>query len=39
MAEPENNAEIPVTPSSGNVFADLGFPNPEEELLKADLVR
>jgi predicted XRE-type DNA-binding protein len=23
--------------SSGNVFADLGFPNPEEELAKADL--
>jgi predicted XRE-type DNA-binding protein len=23
---------------SGNVFADLGFPNPEEELLKAKLV-
>lgn len=28
-----------VTPSSGNVFADLGFDNPEEELLKAKLVR
>lgn len=25
--------------SSGNVFADLGFANPEEELLKAKLVR
>lgn len=25
------------TPSSGNVFADLGLPNPEERLLKADL--
>ena len=24
---------------SGNVFADLGFPNPEEELLKAQLAR
>jgi predicted XRE-type DNA-binding protein len=24
---------------SGNVFADLGFANPEEELLKAKLVR
>lgn len=24
---------------SGNVFADLGFENPEEELLKAQLVR
>ena len=28
-----------VTASSGNVFADLGFDNPEEELLKAELVR
>lgn len=24
---------------SSNVFADLGFPNPEEELLKAQLAR
>jgi predicted XRE-type DNA-binding protein len=29
---------IPVTESSGNVFADLGFPNPEEELAKAQLL-
>lgn len=28
-----------VTSSSGNVFADLGFDNPEEMLLKAELVR
>src|ERR1700730_5007793 len=28
-----------VTASSGNVFADLGFGNPEEYLLKAALVR
>jgi predicted XRE-type DNA-binding protein len=28
-----------VTASSGNVFADLGIANPEEELLKAKLVR
>jgi predicted XRE-type DNA-binding protein len=28
---------IPVTPSSGNVFADLGFDEPEEELTKAQL--
>jgi predicted XRE-type DNA-binding protein len=28
-----------VTKSSGNVFADLGIPNPEEHLLKAELVR
>ena len=26
-----------VTEVSGNVFADLGFPNPEQELLKAQL--
>ena len=28
---------IKITRSSGNVFADLGFPNPEQELLKAKL--
>ena len=28
-----------VTASRGNVFADLGFANPEGELLKAKLVR
>ncbi len=27
------------TASSGNVFADLGFAHPEEELLKARLIR
>ena len=27
-----------VTTGTGNVFADLGFENPEEELLKAKLV-
>jgi predicted XRE-type DNA-binding protein len=26
-----------VTESSGNVFADLGLPNPEQELMKAEL--
>lgn len=26
-----------ITPSSGNVFADLGFAEPEEELTKAQL--
>ncbi len=31
--------DISITHSSGNVFADLGFANPEEELLKAKLVR
>jgi predicted XRE-type DNA-binding protein len=29
--------QIPVTPSSGNVFADMGLPEPEEELTKAQL--
>ncbi len=29
---------IAVTPGSGNVFADLGFRAPEEELAKAKLV-
>ncbi|RUW62420.1 helix-turn-helix transcriptional regulator [Mesorhizobium sp. M7A.F.Ca.US.008.03.1.1] len=29
--------EITAEMSSGNVFADLGFDNPEEELLKAKL--
>ena len=29
--------DIPVTPNSGNVFADLGFAEPEEELTKAQL--
>ena len=30
-------AEIEVTPGSGNVFADLGLAEPEEELAKAQL--
>ena len=29
--------KIPVIRSSGNVFADLGLPNPEERLAKAKL--
>ena len=33
----KRETEIPVTPSSGNVFADLGFAEPEEELAKAQL--
>ena len=28
---------IPVTASSGNVFADIGVPEPQEELAKAQL--
>jgi predicted XRE-type DNA-binding protein len=31
--------KTPVTHGSGNVFADLGLDHPEEELLKAQLVR
>jgi predicted XRE-type DNA-binding protein len=31
--------EQKATASSGNVFADLGFANPEKELLRAKLVR
>ena len=30
-------AETPVTESSGNVFADMGLPEAEEELTKAQL--
>jgi hypothetical protein len=30
---------LTVTPSSGNVFADLGFENPEQELLNAKRTR
>jgi predicted XRE-type DNA-binding protein len=31
--------EIPVFMGSGNVYEDLGFPEPEEALAKAELVR
>ncbi len=31
------SAAIKVTPSSGNVFADLNLPNPEERLVKATI--
>lgn len=34
----KNAAEVLITPSSGNVFQDLGFANPEQELLKARLL-
>src|SRR5947199_4695060 len=30
-----NNDELKITKSSGNIFADLGYSNPEEHLLKA----
>ena len=33
----KREAEIPVTAGSGNVFADMGLPEPEEELTKAQL--
>jgi predicted XRE-type DNA-binding protein len=33
----EAKEDIAVTPSTGNVFADLGFAEPEEELTKAQL--
>ena len=33
----KQESDIPVTPSSGNIFADLGFAEPEEELAKAEL--
>src|SRR5260370_39896911 len=33
----KRKAKIPVTAGSGNVFADLGFAEPEEELTKAKL--
>jgi predicted XRE-type DNA-binding protein len=33
----KQRAKITVTASSGNVFADLGFAEPEEELTKAQL--
>ncbi|MEX2454087.1 MAG: helix-turn-helix transcriptional regulator [Rhodospirillaceae bacterium] len=34
---PTSGTTIPVTPGSGNVFADMGFAEPEEELTKAQL--
>jgi predicted XRE-type DNA-binding protein len=33
----KRRAEISVTPGSGNVFADMGLPEAEEELTKAQL--
>jgi predicted XRE-type DNA-binding protein len=35
----KREVEIPMTPGSGNVFADLGLPEPEEELAKVQLAR
>jgi predicted XRE-type DNA-binding protein len=36
-ARKTHNRAARVTEGSGNVFADLGLPNPEQELLKAQL--
>ena len=33
------SSEIEVQSSSGNIFADLGLANPDELLIKAELVR
>jgi predicted XRE-type DNA-binding protein len=33
----DGETDIPVTESSGNVFADMGLPEAEEELTKAQL--
>jgi predicted XRE-type DNA-binding protein len=36
-ARKTHNRSARVTQGTGNVFADLGLPNPEQELLKAQL--
>ena len=36
-AKKTSRRDARVTEGSGNVFADLGLPNPEQELLKAQL--
>ena len=38
MTVKRTTEDTAVTEGSGNVFADLGFANPEQELLKAKLV-
>ena len=37
MAKTKTTKDIQVERSSGNVFADLGLPNPEEHLVKATI--
>ena len=37
MTDGHTSEPIPVTVGSGNVFEDIGVPNPEEALLKAQL--
>jgi predicted XRE-type DNA-binding protein len=39
LMKEKKKRKIKVTPSSGNIFADMGLPNPEERLLKAKLAR
>lgn len=34
-----NDEQVQFVESSGNIFADLGLPNPEERLAKAELAR
>lgn len=34
---PKKSIPLGITPGSGNVFADLGLPNPEQDLMKARL--
>ena len=38
MRKDKRFADRRIIESSGNVFADLGLPNPEQELLKARLI-
>jgi predicted XRE-type DNA-binding protein len=33
----KTNAQVKITASSGNVFRDLGLPNPEQEMMKTRL--
>ena len=33
----KSNSPVRITESSGNVFADLGLPHPEQEMIKARL--
>jgi predicted XRE-type DNA-binding protein len=35
----ERDDDLSIESSSGNVFADIGLPNPEEYLIKAELTR
>jgi predicted XRE-type DNA-binding protein len=37
--EVSDTDDLRITRGSGNVFADIGYPNPEEALIKADLIR